>query len=62
MRCALFANIIPRANPISAPRKAAVTTTLGEDAFLVLANKKATYAMHRGHTIRRTPTAGYFLV
>ena len=53
MRCALFANMIPRANPISAPRKAAMISILSEVALLVVASKKATYAMHRGHITSR---------
>ena len=59
MRCALFPNIIPRANPISAPIKAAMITALIEDALLALANRKPTYAMHRGHKIRRRFIAGF---
>jgi len=59
LRCALFPNIIPKANPISAPIKAAMITTLGEDVLLVLPNKKPTYAMHRVHKIRRRFIAGF---
>jgi hypothetical protein len=50
--------MIPRANPMSAPRKAAMITTLSEDALVVPANKKPTYAMHRVHKIRRKLIAG----
>jgi hypothetical protein len=45
--------MIPRANPIIAPRKAAMIITLSEAALLVVGSKKATYAMHRGHITRR---------
>jgi hypothetical protein len=55
LRRALLANITPRANPIIAPRKAAVTATLAEDTPLVPANKKPTYARHSVQKIRRTP-------
>jgi hypothetical protein len=67
LRRALLGNIIPRQNPIIAPRNAAMIAMPGENAPLVPANKKATYAMHRVHTIRRrfisetgllTPTKG----
>jgi hypothetical protein len=53
LRCARFVNIIPRANPISAPRKAAIISILREAALLAVASKKATYAMHRGQITRR---------
>jgi hypothetical protein len=53
LRSALLANIIPRQNPIIAPRNAAVIMTLNEETLLVSANRKAAYAIHRGHTIRR---------
>jgi hypothetical protein len=49
-------NMIPRANPIIDPRKAAMITILSEDALLMPA-KKPTYAMHRVHKIRRLITA-----
>jgi hypothetical protein len=49
----LLANIIPRQNPSIAPRNAAVIMTLSEDTLLVSANKKAAYAIHRGHITRR---------
>jgi hypothetical protein len=50
--------MIPRANPMSAPRKAAMITTLSEDALLAPANRKPAYAMHRVHKIRRRFIAG----
>jgi hypothetical protein len=53
LRTALLANIIPRQNPIIAPRNAAVIMMLSEETLFVPANKKATYAVHRGHMIRR---------
>ena len=45
--------MIPKANPIIAPRNAAVIVVLGGAAFLAPANKKPTYAMHGVHKIRR---------
>jgi len=57
LRCALFPNISPRANPISVPIKVAIAT-LSEDAVMVLANRKPTYAMHRVHKIRRRFISG----
>jgi hypothetical protein len=40
--------MIPRSNPVIAPKNVAVIIMLGEDASLPPANKKPLYARHRG--------------
>jgi hypothetical protein len=61
LRCALLANIIPKANPIIAPREAPVIKILSEDALLVPASKNPTYAMDSIQKIRRNFIAVYLL-